>query len=950
MPALSLVFLAVVVTSLRVPLSIPLLPDLQPHSLTPHALSLSLLSPLSLLLSNPFSLSYPVSNPFSLSLLLSPSWTSALGAQELRVSRRPYVPYRLYNGCGLRLWVTKMLDTRRDTEVLVVDPEETVDIHFLNAVDKQRHAASHGMAVHKLAVRVEGYREARTLIIVDRVGTFVHLIQSDTRDLPKTHIVADVTLEEGRKHVSLRSGLVICNKTSVPLELRMDGIDASDSLTLPTLVPQATLAVPVHMTSRNIRLRPHHWGLRWSEEAVSWQASMIKPSRRGMGWQLHCEPIGQVDRTEAFYCCGSLIHDAVPAEHRSLPCHTLTLLPPLALCNLLPYDMVYSLPEMNMSGTLAPGETVGLYAANLAQDHTLRIKVAHFQQSAPAVINRAGRGLSGVDSHVSMMDGRHRTLSLRLINQRARSAGGAKIVSVVADFWFVNRTGLPLLFQTHSGGDTLPGTPLPTDEDALASASPLLVSFSDFGRRSGAGSSGSGDAPGGSASRGSATGDTAGNVSSSSSPRNGSAAGVGTQCVVSVGQHSDRQPLPIDVSGTEGSLGAIQARDAQGQPLSRFYMLGMEVSRGNGRFARTRIVTLVPSFTLVNATGRSLLFHQEGVNHEGSLARLEPGAKQAYHWPNVRAAHHLTARFMDESGQQWTWTHSFPIDTLGTYHIKLYRRRSAEAHLVRVDVWLHGPAREVVFTDATSSPPFRLENRSRVALVYHQVGCSSVFELEAGTTAPYAWDSLSKPLSLRVREHSAPDGYAALYELQRLDEGPPLRYPQYFLIRTAGGLVVSASARMVAEPNFIAACLDEAKPHDPHQLWDLKANGRLVNKAGYQLEATTRGLTNAQVMLRRVTTGVPSPRERWKFEQGRLLSQQVVISSSRASLAGAPYALQVLVPVGRAPQVGDAFVVNVAPTTRHVAEQVRHGSERKRGGGGDDSAEGGSLENRKRQR
>lgn len=502
------------------------------------------------------------------------------------------------------------------------------------------------------------------------------------------------------------------------------------------------------------------------------------------------------------------------------------------------------------------------------------------------------------------------TLALRVINQRAKGTAGAKVVSIAADYWFINRTGLPLLFQAQDASGYVPGTPPEDNDEELRRSQPLLVSFASFnaGRGGGVGGSGSG-------SRSTALA-ASGGVVSPTSPS--------ARCFVRVGPFSDKQPMAIDVSGTEGSLEPIQMRTREGMPLGRFYTLGVEVSRGSGRFSRTKMVVLVPSFVLINASNRDLIFRQEGVSAENSTFSLPCGTKQAFHWPSLRARQRLMARFIDSSGVLWEWTQTFPLAELGTYHIKLYRRRTSTAHLVRVDIYTKGATREVVFSDADSCPPFRLENHSLVPLVYHQMGCSSVFELKPGCSAAYAWDSLSKPLVLRVRERFSPDHSAAQYELQRLGDGPRLRYPQYFYIRSACGLVLGAAPRHSSEPTYVQACLDEPKPHDPHQLWRFNSDGRLVNNAGYQLEATTRGIGNSQVLLRRTTQEPPGPRECWKFEQGRLLTQHISVrTTSSQGLTGAPYALHIISP-GRSPQVGDALVVSVAPTTKLMSEQVNY--------------------------
>lgn len=278
------------------------------------------------------------------------------------------MPYRLHNACGLVLYITKVLNTCRESQALRVEPDQVVDVQFIEEPDRHhRKTGGNTMAVHKLAVRVEGYREARTLIIADRVGTFVHKIQAEGRDLPSSQIVAEVRLEEGRKHIEIRSGLRVRNKTNVPVDLRLDGLGPWPTTTLPTLAPQASVAVPINLTSCNLRMRPHSWGMFWSDQALSWQSTMQARPGRSMGFLMRCDPIGQGGSTSdsAFFCCASIVKDEAPTDHRDLPCHTVTLVPPITLCNLLPCSFSYDLVHTKIAGTLASGESVGLYEADL---------------------------------------------------------------------------------------------------------------------------------------------------------------------------------------------------------------------------------------------------------------------------------------------------------------------------------------------------------------------------------------------------------------------------------------------------------------------------------------------------------------------------------------------------------------------------------------------------------
>ena len=72
---------------------------------------------------------------------------------------------------------------------------------------------------------------------------------------------------------------------------------------------------------------------------------------------------------------------------------------------------------------------------------------------------------------------------------------------------------------------------------------------------------------------------------------------------------------------------------------------------------------------------------------------------------------------------------------------------------------------EVVLLEATSCPPFRIDNKSVVTLVYHQQDVDCVKELGPGQSTPCAWDDLSKDLSLVAHVKGSP-GLVRTYDLQ----------------------------------------------------------------------------------------------------------------------------------------------------------------------------------------
>jgi hypothetical protein len=64
--------------------------------------------------------------------------------------------------------------------------------------------------------------------------------------------------------------------------------------------------------------------------------------------------------------------------------------------------------------------------------------------------------------------------------------------------------------------------------------------------------------------------------------------------------------------------------------------------------------------------------------------------------------------------------------------------------ILRVEVRPNGPSIDVMFIDASASPPFRIDNASPVPLVYRQAETDVSVELAPGRSAAFTWEDLSK--------------------------------------------------------------------------------------------------------------------------------------------------------------------------------------------------------------
>ena len=116
------------------------------------------------------------------------------------------------------------------------------------------------------------------------------------------------------------------------------------------------------------------------------------------------------------------------------------------------------------------------------------------------------------------------------------------------------------------------------------------------------------------------------------------------------------------------------------------FQVGVEVSKGTGRFLRTKVVRFVPRFEINNTTDRQLLVcqHQQPFTVLGHVP-----AKQTapYHFPDLRVGALLKLKFGSDAA--WAWSTPFGVADPGTVYVKM-RRSYGAVEIARVDVRLNG--------------------------------------------------------------------------------------------------------------------------------------------------------------------------------------------------------------------------------------------------------------------
>ncbi|XP_061458181.1 intermembrane lipid transfer protein VPS13D isoform X3 [Rhineura floridana] len=671
--------------------------------------------------------------------------------------RQPFVPFALRNHTGCTLWFATLtttptraalshsgspgvipeengtfLDgTHKVSEWHEVLTGEEVPFAF-EAKGKLRHRHTHDLRIHQLQVRVNGWEQVSP-VSVDKVGIFFRYAAPDKStssstvgspisktniihphvyfsSLPPVRVVFAVTMEgSARKVITVRSALIVKNKLETPMELRLDSPSAPDKpVVLPAVMPGDSFAVPLHLTSWRLQARPKGMGVFFCKSPIHWtnvqKTSEVSSSKRechameseNSRFFRFCVAIKKENYPD--YMPSSIFSDSAKQIFRQ-PGHTIYLLPTVVICNLLPCELEFYVKGVPINGALKPGKEAVLHTADTSQNIELGVSLENFPQCKELLIPP---GTQNYIVRMRMYDINKRQLNLT-IRIVCRAEGSLKIF-ISAPYWLINKTGLPLIFRQDNA--KIDAAAQFEEHELARSLSPLLFCYADKEQPN--------------------------------------------LCTMRVGRGIHPEGMPgwcqgFSLDGGSGvrALKVIQ----QGNRPGLIYNIGIDVKKGRGRYIDTCMVTFAPRYLLDNKSMHKLAFAQRAFargqgtsNPDGYISTL-PGSSVVFHWPRNDYDQLLCVRLMDVPN--CIWSGGFEVNKNNSFHINM-RDTLGKCHFLRVEITLKGATYRVSFSDTDQlPPPFRIDNFSKVPLVFAQHGVAEPrlsTEVKPGTSLDYAWD------------------------------------------------------------------------------------------------------------------------------------------------------------------------------------------------------------------
>ncbi|KZC09178.1 Vacuolar protein sorting-associated protein 13D [Dufourea novaeangliae] len=641
---------------------------------------------------------------------------------------------------------------QKDDTWIEVIPGDTVPFTF-EGRGKLRHNTTHTVRRHQITVLVDGWKPVDP-VTVDRVGIyFRHAYENSNNTqfqmlVPKARIVFAVELEgSARKLVTVRSALQISNKLRHTVEIKMEkSLNQFDYLPLTLSVSdrilqvpaQSTLSVPLTHTGLKMCLKPINMNylFQYCVETIDW--TTVKKPLEVIENRITC----RANHNNIFRMCVAVMRDNYPPDGGyMLPSHTISVMAPIILTNLLPHELLFEIGAEN--GRILPGGNADIHTVNMEEQLEVTVQMDGYPGSGTMIL--PPNNGNSFTARLRLTDSSGRILFLHAAVNIEK--GSAIQINITAPYWIINKTGLPLVFRQEGVGIEAAGQF--EEHERARMVAPLLFSFSDE------------------------------EASRTLSVRVGTS--VHPQGIPQWSQHFHLQP------GIQVHRLRISLRD--GRP-DIVYLISVATRTARGKYRATTVVTLSPRYQLHNKSTYTLELAQKcfttTVSHPDAQAtyiRTMPDCHMPFHWPRLDKDLLLCVRIIDV--KDCMWSGGIRLDDNYSLTINI-RDATGRMHFLRVDVVLQESTYFIVFTDAdTMPPPIRVDNFSEVPLVVNQVTVHDNLQwtVRPHSSVPYALD---EPIESAALVLTAPGGVTATYDLNILGEGRGLTYENFIYIAFTG--------------------------------------------------------------------------------------------------------------------------------------------------------------------
>ncbi|KHN80922.1 Vacuolar protein sorting-associated protein 13D [Toxocara canis] len=780
-------------------------------------------------------------------------------------SRSDHLPYSLRNETGSDLKFTtaveEVLDSRAKQRKSIAKwfMVPAGSVFTFEFPTKRLVLMEYSDEPRQLIIRVDGWDET-SAVNVDSVGTYFRVARYSSNKATATgmasanaRLVIAVSMDkDGRKVVTVRSALIVVNHLPDPILLIVDNYKCEFISGTAILRVESGQAFPVPLKFANAQIAVKPEGVNIvCGRMIDWQG--VKSAGAIVNRTICFET---TLRGRSYWMCTSVKREHYP-ECETLPGHTIILMPPLTLLNLLPVDAEFIVSGMTYA--VAAGQQLHITSVNIGNDIHFRVSTDRFVSIGTVSITRTILSQKLAGSETQRLDIRMRDTAGRLLDMYGSvgvGRGGAISLSFWVPYWIVNKSGIPLIIKQEAAEDIAAGQF--EEHERAKDRHPLMFSFADD------------NCPKQSV------------FSVSFVPivpywivnKSGIPLIIKQEAAedIAAGQFEeherakDRHPLMFSFADDNCPkqciirVGNNFAKDVAYKPeFSRkfaltvgvhslklflthehaatlIYNIGVEVRQGTGRYKDTQVILLTPRYLLNNQTSYGLsLSHVDYIDQPSHHVKMASKCNLIWN-ENFEDKRMLCVKRDDVK----YWSCPFRIDQISSFHVTM-RDADETPQFVRVEIILNSAVFCVTFTDARYfPPPIQLENLSNVPVLYHQKTDKSERSYlrticKAHSTVDYAWDDHygCKMLTLQVFENRSHS-----YDPQKPGLGPSLTYDNNVYIKLAHSFSKGPHRGFTDENELVLEVMQKGKvmlnklnvsDSSRNQLWRFTDDGCLEN-------------------------------------------------------------------------------------------------------------------------
>ncbi|KEF54971.1 uncharacterized protein A1O9_08623 [Exophiala aquamarina CBS 119918] len=675
-------------------------------------------------------------------------------------------PYRIrnYTGFDLSVWADEKSDTANAAKLS--DGEEYA-WRFEDATSMREHLTPEGNA-GLVGVKLEGSGfDSVSRIPVIREGETLYNLKP-RKDNVQHRMLVEVKLgSDNVKYITIRSPLLVENKTQIPIEIGVYSPEDGHLLKIEKVPPGEGKPAPVGAAFvHSLVIRPDQgFGYGWSNERLFWK-DLLKRSTR----TLTCQSEGK-DNSPPFYFQMHAAYNQKDPMTKIYPFMRIQISAPVEVQNLLPYDFKYRIYDKNTkkdwTNFLRKGGVSPVHVVELSHLLLLSVDIEDtpFKQSEFAIINSNTQEEFRREKSLSLKDEYGTQLTLKLHYTNIKDSGGAFRVSIYSPYVLLNKTGLDMSVQSKAffGSSKSTGPQGARTSSGNGKALPMLYSYGTDDRKN--------------------------------------------RSLLKIGDSSWSKPQSFDAIGSSYEV-VLPSANSRSE-----LHVGVSVAEGEGKYNLSKVVTIAPRFVLKNKIGEAIELR-------------EPGSSEVI---KVRNNELLPIYFMRQSpekqlclcfpGVDNQWSSPFNLANIGMTHVKLAKHGQRQK-LLRVEIILEDATLFLHFSIETKHWPFSMRNESDTEFLFFQANPNIAedeeedrgsgwkpirYKLPPRSIMPYAWDypaSKNKELVLTSR---GKERYVKLAEIGNLI---PIKLPA----TERGGLMKVIDVNIVADGPTQTLVLSNYKP------------------------------------------------------------------------------------------------------------------------------------------